>query len=54
MLAPRTPAVHSPIVTARRRRGVNQPPKRTTSHARRPVADAPAIIAPAMQFMHMP
>lgn len=45
--------MHSATVSRRRRHGVSHDPKRTTNHARRPVADAPAIIAPAMQFMHM-
>lgn len=38
----------------RRRVGVIQPGARATSHARSPVAAAPADIAPIMHCTHMP
>ena len=42
-----------PRVSAVRRRGVSHAGARTTSHARTPVAPAPAAIAPAMHCMHI-
>lgn len=48
MLPASTPHAMRPIVIALRLAGVNQDGDRATTHARIPVADAPAAIAPAM------
>jgi hypothetical protein len=44
--------VSNPIVAARIRFGVSQLHRRDASHARTPVAEAVAVIAPIMHWMH--